>query len=153
VDLSLLMQKVQQDLGEIGIKANLQPVEFSVWRTQIRGDGIPLTAVFYAPDYYGSAQYVQYFAMIDGNPWWKRAGGATDPSVTNPKEADLLKQALAAPDADKDALYEQIGLQMIADKVIMPVVSPNLVLAHSNDITGVRYSACCNLPIDEIARK
>jgi len=153
VDLSLLMQKVQQDLGEIGIKANLQPVEFSVWRTQIRGDGIPLTAVFYAPDYYGSAQYVQYFAMIDGNPWWKRAGGATDPSVTNPKEADLLKQALAAPDADKEALYEQIGMQMIADKVIMPVVSPNLVLAHRNDITGVRYSACCNLPIDEIARK
>lgn len=153
VDLSLLMQKVQQDLGEIGIKANLQPVEFSVWRTQIRGDGIPLTAVFYAPDYYGSAQYVQYFAMIDGNPWWKRAGGPNDPSITNAKSADLLKQALAAAEDQKEALYHDIAMGMIDDKVIMPVVSPNLVLAHGNAISGVRYSACCNLPIDEIARK
>jgi peptide/nickel transport system substrate-binding protein len=153
VDLSLLAQKVQQDIAQIGVKANLMPVEFSVWRTHIRGDGIPLTVVFYAPDYYGSAQYVQYFAMIEGTPWWKRAGGENDPSVTNPKEADLLKQALASPESGKEALYHQIGLEMIADKIILPVVSPNLVLAHGKAVTGVRYSACCNLPIDEISRQ
>src|SRR3546814_1459464 len=27
---------------------------------------IPLTAVFYAPDYYGSGQYAQYFGMTEG---------------------------------------------------------------------------------------
>lgn len=153
VDLSLMMQKVQQDLAQIGVRAQLTPVEFSVWRTHISGDGIPMTAVFYAPDYYGSAQYVQYFAMIEGTPWWKRAGGANDPSVTNPREADLLKQALASPESGKEAIYHQLGLEMISDKVILPVVSPNLVLAHGNSITGVRYSACCNLPIDEISRR
>jgi len=153
VDLSLMMQKVQQDLAQISVKANLQPVEFSVWRTHISGDGIPLTAVFYAPDYYGSAQYVQYFAMSEGSPWWKRAGGANDSSITNTKEGELLTQALASPESAKEGIYHQIAMEMIGDKIILPVVSPNLVLAHGKSIGGVRYSACCNLPIDEITRQ
>ncbi len=152
VDLSLLMQKVQQDLQQIGIETKLTPVEFSVWRTQISGDGIPLTAVFYAPDYYGSGQYVQYFSMMEGTPWWKRAGGERDPSIANAKETELFQKALAASEDQKQDLYHQIALEMIGDMIILPVVSPELVLAHGKDIAGVRYSACCNLPIDEISR-
>ncbi|MFX8508337.1 hypothetical protein ABTL86_19690, partial [Acinetobacter baumannii] len=76
VDLSQMMQKVQQDLAKVNIKAKLQPLTFTVWREAVSGDGVPLTAVFYAPDYYGSAQYVQYFAMMQGSPWAKRAGAA-----------------------------------------------------------------------------
>lgn len=152
VDLSLLMQKVQQDLAQVNIKVGLTPLEFSVWRDHVRGDGIPLTAVFYAPDYFGSAQYVQYFAMMEGTPWWKRAGGENDPSVTNAREAELLKQALAAPEGEKDKLFHDIAMEMISDRVIIPLVSPNVVLAHGTSIKGVRYSACCNLPLDEITR-
>lgn len=153
VDLSLLIQKVQQDLAKINIKLKLTPVEFSVWRDQVRGDGIPLTTVFYAPDYYGSAQYVQYFGMIEGTPWWKRAGGAKDPSVTNAKTAELLKKVLAAGDAEKPALYKEIAGTMIDDRIIIPVVSPNLVLARSKSVTGLRYSACCNLLLNELGRQ
>lgn len=153
VDLSLLMQKVQQDLAQVNIKVGLTPLEFSVWRDHVRGDGIPLTAVFYAPDYFGSAQYVQYFAMMEGTPWWKRAGGEKDPTVTNAREAGLLKQALAAPEAAKDKLYHEIAMEMINDRVIIPLVSPNVVLAHAKSVKGVRYSACCNLPLDEITRE
>jgi len=152
VDLSLLMQKVQQDLAKVNIKVSLTPLEFSVWRTHVRGDGIPLTAVFYAPDYFGSAQYIQYFAMSEGTPWWKRAGGANDASITNAKEADLLKQALAAPEGEKDKFFHDIAMEMIGDRVIIPLVSPNVVLAYSKSVKGVRYSACCNLPLDEISR-
>ena len=153
VDLSLLMQKVQQDLAQVNIKVGLTPLEFSVWRDHVRGDGIPLTAVFYAPDYFGSAQYIQYFSMMEGTPWWKRAGGAKDASVTNAKEGDLLKQALAAPEAEKDKFYHDIAMEMISDRVIIPLVSPNVVLAHAKSVKGVRYSACCNLPLDEITRE
>ena len=58
----------QQDLSKINVKLNLQPVTFSAWREQVSGNGIPVTTVFYAPDYYGSAQYVEYFAMMPGSP-------------------------------------------------------------------------------------
>ena len=115
----------QQDLAQVNIKVGLTPLEFSVWRDHVRGDGIPLTAVFYAPDYFGSAQYIQYFAMSDGTPWWKRAGGANDPSITNAREADLLKQALAASEVDKDKFFHDIAMEMINDRVIIPLVSPN----------------------------
>lgn len=153
VDFSLLAQKVQQDLARVNVKMSLTPVEFSVWRDHVSGDGIPLTIVFYAPDYFGSAQYVQYFGMQEGSPWWKRAGGKNDPSITNAKTGELLQKVMAAPEAEKEALYHEIALTMIDDHVIIPVVSPDLVLAHSKSVTGVRYSACCNLPIDEIARQ
>ncbi len=152
VDFNLMMQKVQQDLAKVNIKVSLQPLTFSVWREQVNGDGIPLTAVFYAPDYYGSAQYVQYFAMMDGTAWSRRAGAANDPSVLNPREADLLKQALASGGDTMEKLYEELGMEMIKDRVIFPLVSPDLVLAHLKDVKGVRYSACCNLPLSEISR-
>ncbi len=152
VDLSQMMQKVQQDLAKVNIKAKLQPLTFTVWREQVSGDGIPLTAVFYAPDYYGSAQYVQYFAMIQGGPWAKRAGAANAPDIINPREGDLLKQALAAPADQQNKLYRDLALEMIKDKIIIPVVSPDMIMAHGKAIKGVRYSACCNLPLDEISR-
>ena len=152
VDFNLMMQKVQQDLAKVNIKVNLQPLTFSVWREQINGDGIPMTAVFYAPDYYGSAQYVQYFAMMETTAWARRAGAATDPSVVNPREAELLKQALASGGEAMEQAYHQIGLEMIKERVIFPLVSPDLVLAHLKDVKGVRYSACCNLPLAEISR-
>jgi peptide/nickel transport system substrate-binding protein len=48
--------------------------------------------------------------------------------------------------------YHEIGMEMIKDRVIFPLVSPDLVLAHLKDVKGVRYSACCNLPLAEISR-
>jgi peptide/nickel transport system substrate-binding protein len=150
VDLSLLSQKIQQDLAKINIKMNLTPLEFSVWRDHVRGEGIPITTSFYAPDYYGSAQYVQFFGMIEGQPWWNRAGGKNDASITNPKTAELLKKALAATEADKPGVYTEIAQSMIDDHIIIPVVSPNLVLAHAKKVTGLRYSACCNLLLSEL---
>ncbi len=42
---------------------------------------------------------------------------------------------------------------MIKDRIIVPVVSPKLVLAYRSNVEGVRYSACCNLPLAEISLK
>ena len=153
VDLSLLAQKIQQDLAKVGIKVNLTPQEFSVWRDHVRGDGIPLTVSFYAPDYYGSAQYLQFFGMMEGTPWFNRAGGKNDPSILNPQTAELLKKALASGGDDKEKAYHELAMGMIDDRIIIPVVSPNLVLASSKKVTGLRYSACCNLLMDELSRQ
>jgi peptide/nickel transport system substrate-binding protein len=153
VDFSTMMQKVQQDLAKVGIETTLQPVTFSVWRDHISGDGIPLTAVYYAPDYFGSGQYAQYFAMTGDTSWSKRAGTGRDPSVINPNEADLLAKALASGGEEQVKLYHELAQQMIDDRIIFPLASPKLVLAHRSDIEGVRYSACCNLPLAEISRK
>jgi peptide/nickel transport system substrate-binding protein len=153
VDISLMMQKVQQDLSRIGVTVNLTPTTFAVWREEVAGDGLLMTAVYYAPDYFGSAQYVQYFSMIEGNSWAKRAGAGKVEGVANPKEAELFKQAMAASGEAMDAAYKAIALEMINDKIIIPLVSPDLVLASRKDVKGVRYSACCNLALDQLSRE
>ena len=60
---------------------------------------------------------------------------------------------MASPPAEAEALYNQLGQGMISDRVIVPVVSPDVILAYGKDIDGVRYSACCNLKLDDIVRK
>ena len=153
VDLSILMQKVQQDLAAVGVKLELMPLTFAVWRERLLGDGIPVTTAFYAPDYYGSAQYVQFFGIYEGTPWSKRSHIAQNaPDMLNPREPMLLAEALAAPADQQEAAFGAVALEMIGDRVIIPVVSPDMILAHRKDITGVRYSACCNLPLAEIKR-
>lgn len=151
VDLTLLMQKVQQDLSRVGVKVNIQPVANAVWRERVVNPGVPLGARFYAPDYFGSAQYVQFFGMIPGTYWEKNASqGKVD--LVNKRELELFEQALAASGDKMEELYREVALQMIDDRIIIPVVSPSLVLAYRSDVKGVRYSVCCNLPLAEISR-
>jgi peptide/nickel transport system substrate-binding protein len=90
--------------------------------------------------------------MSGDSAWSKRAGAEKDPSIVNAKEGELLQQALAAGSEDAEKLFHQIGLEMISDRIIIPITSPKLVLAYRNDVKGVRYSACCNLPLAEISR-
>ena len=152
VDLTLLMQKVQQDLARVNVTVNMQPVANAVWRERVVNPGVSLGARFYAPDYFGSAQYVQFFGMIPGTYWEKNASqGKVD--LVNKREVELFEQALAASGEEMENLYREVALEMINDRIIVPVVSPNLVLAYRSDMKGVRYSACCNLPLAEISRE
>ncbi|KGF69471.1 ABC transporter substrate-binding protein [Hoeflea sp. BAL378] len=150
VDYTLMMQKIQQDLAEINIELELAPVEFSVWREKVNGDGIPMTAVFFAPDYYGSSQYAQYFAMMDGTVWYKRAGGAADPALANPETPKMLADALAAPSDKSAELFEKLAAVMANDHIILPILSPEAVFAFRKGISGLRFSACCNMVLADI---
>jgi peptide/nickel transport system substrate-binding protein len=152
VDLNIMMQKLQQDFAAIGVTIDLQPQTYAVWRDQLNGVGVPVTAIYWAPDFYGSSAYVGYFGMVPGAAWSNRAGQKDAPAI-NEAEAELFKAALAAPASEAETAFNKVALEMIKDKIIIPLVSPNLVLAHRADIGGVRYSACCNLPLNEIVRK
>jgi peptide/nickel transport system substrate-binding protein len=152
VDFSLIMQKIQQDLAKVGITVELSPVPFANWREAANGDHIPLTAVFFAPDFFGTSQYVDVFGLSEGSVWAKRAGGEMDPSIINAQTSKLREQALAAATPEEaQKLWFEAGDQMAKARIIIPMVSPDLILAHSPSIKGVRYSACCNLPLAEIS--
>lgn len=153
VDLNFMMQKVQQDLERVGVELELKPMTYAVWRDELGAGKLPITAIYYAPDYFGSAQYVGYFGMMPGTSWFRRASHGNEELVANPKEAELYAKALGKTGEANAEAYHALALEMIKDNIIIPMVSPNLVLAHRKDIAGVRYSACCNLPIAEITRK
>ena len=143
VDFDTMMAKVQQDLSAVGIELELEPVEFAQWVEQITGDGIPFTAVYFAPDHIDSSQYVQYFGMIEGTSWQGRSGCRAQRRPSS----NCSPTRWPRPVPTKTDLYNQLGQAMIDDLVIFPLVNPGLVLAYASDITGVRYSACCNLEL------
>ncbi|MEO6124866.1 MAG: ABC transporter substrate-binding protein [Ilumatobacteraceae bacterium] len=148
IDFSTAMQQVQTDLKKVGINLELNPVEIAVWADKIGKDGIPVTMLYFAPDHTDSSQYVQYFSMAEGTQWqgWTKS----DP---NPEEATVLAQAFATQDAtERASLYKQLGQMMIDDQVIIPIVNPDLFLASRSDITGMAYSACCNLDLSKLGR-
>ncbi len=148
VDFDLMMQKLQQDLKKVKIDLKLTPVEFPQWADKMGAQGIPVTAVYFAPDHSDSSQYVQYFGMIPDSSWAGRAGGGkAGKPIDNPKESDLLKAALGASGDAKTKAYTDLGQEMINDSIIFPIVNPQLVLASAADITGMHYSACCNLDL------
>ena len=151
VDLSIMMQKVQQDLSRVGVELQLEPVTFAVWRERIDGEGIPMTAVYFAPDYYGSGQYAGYFGMVPGSPWFGRAGGDRAEGLANPEMEALMEEIRTAPPEEAAALYHAMAEQMIADRVIIPLINPRLVLAYREGLEGVRYAVCCNLPLEELS--
>ena len=148
VDFDTMMQKVQQDLKEIGVELQLLPVEFPQWIDRINAEGIPVTAVYFAPDHTDSSQYVLYFGEVEGGSWANRAGGGESGTpLNNPIEDDLLAQALAADSSTIEGLYTQLGQAMMDDNVIVPLVNPQLVQAYASDITNMHNSACCNLEL------
>lgn len=154
VDMSLMMQKVQQDLAKVGIKVNLSPMPLANWRDVVNGDGTPLTAVFYAPDFFGTSQYVDYFGLAPGSVWAKRAGGERDTSFLNNEINGIRDAALAAKSPEEaEAEWFKTGEIMANTRIMLPMVSPDLILAYRDTVEGVRFSICCNLPLSEISLK
>ncbi len=154
VDFDLMMQKLQQDLKKVNIDLKLTPVEFPQWVDKINKQGIPVTAVYFAPDHSDSSQYVQYFGMIPDSSWAGRAGGgAAGKPINNPAEVTGLAAALAASGDAKTKAYTDLGQAMVDDAIIVPIVNPQLVLASASDITGMHYSACCNLDLSLLGVK
>ena len=154
VDFDLMMQKLKQDLAKVKIDLKLTPVEFPQWSEKIGAQGIPVTAVYFAPDHSDSSQYVQYFGMIPDSSWAARAGGGkAGKPIDNAKESTLLTTALAAAGDAKTKAYTELGQAMVDDLVILPIVNPKLVLAYASDVTGMHYSACCNLDLALVGLK
>jgi peptide/nickel transport system substrate-binding protein len=146
-----MMQKIQQDLDQVGIELELTPMPITEWGERIGAEGIPFTALYFAPDHTDPSQYVQWFGMIpDATFAYWAGGGEQGEPIVNQEEADLLAEALASTGDAKEQAYTAVGQEMIEDAVIMPIVNPQLVLASASDITGMHYSACCNLDLGRL---
>ena len=151
VEFTFAMQKIQQDLAKVGIKLDLKPVEFSAWRERVNGDHIPVTMVNYAPDFFGTSQYVQAFGLSEGTLWYRRVGVDKAPEIVIPENMKLMEQALAAKPEEAEKLWFQIGENIKNANVILPMISPNVIFAYNNKVKGLRNSACCVVPIYEVS--
>ena len=151
-DIATMMQKIQQDLAKVNVKLNLNPLTFSVWVDQTQAGKTPVWAGYFAPDYVGTGDYLKYFGLLPGT--FVAVGSGLDkmPEGLNKSEADLFKQALAAPADKSDDLFHKTALAMIDDKVVFPLMSPDVLIVRNKEVQGVVYSPLCNLLLPELHR-
>ena len=83
--------------------------------------------LYWAPDYYGTAQYFNYFGLIPGSSWSQlSAPSPTAKPVINQTETSMFNKALAASSAqaERDQFFNLAGQQMIKDAVDRAAVQP-----------------------------
>ncbi|MDQ2068201.1 ABC transporter substrate-binding protein [Xinfangfangia sp. CPCC 101601] len=150
VDFPMMMQKIQMDLAKIGVQLELEPLEFPIWRERVNGDGIPMTAVFFVPDFYGSSQYFLYFGMIDGTIWHSRAGAGGIEELARPQAQAIIDRALGGGAEESAAAFAELSQMMIDDKIILPLVAPDTILVSNPKLEGTRISSCCNIVLQDL---
>ncbi|MEX2229027.1 MAG: ABC transporter substrate-binding protein [Dehalococcoidia bacterium] len=141
VDFSTMLQKLQNDLARVNITLELQPSDPAVLADLRSKGGYPLSASYFAPDHTDTLNYPKFFGMIPGSFFNNRFK-----VPVNQAEADAVDEALRTVDeAQRTRLLEQVGLEMINDSYIFPLVNPDLVLAYRKGIAGMHYSAVSSL--------
>jgi peptide/nickel transport system substrate-binding protein len=94
---------------------------------------------------------VNYFGLAPDSTWAKRAGAATDPSFVINDTKPMLAEALKSAPDKAAKIYFDIGEKIKAQNVIIPMISPNTILAYGSKVHGVRNSPSSNVPLYEIS--
>ena len=116
--------KVQQDLDKVGVKLDLEPVEFArVGRADHCARASPSRPCTSPPTTPTRSQYVQYFGMITGL-LVARAGGG-DERADHQRAGGAVRAGAGRRRATpRPMLYTQLGQPMIDDTIIFPLVNP-----------------------------
>lgn len=61
----IVAAKIQQDLAEVGITANLKPLEQSVYLSEMRAQKLPMAFGGWTPDYLDVTMWTDYFGLGD----------------------------------------------------------------------------------------
>ena len=152
VDFATLAQKVQQDLAKVNVKVNLVPETFSVWQQQNADGKIGGTLGYWAPDYFGTSDYIKYFGLIPGTFVATASGLEKMPEGLNKRELELFHAALSAKGEDAIKLFHDAAVEMVNDKISIPLFTPDIVIVKAKDLQGVHYNVIANLILPDLHR-
>lgn len=100
IQASLIAAKVQADLSEVGITANLRPVPSTQEATDFRAGKLEAAMHFWGADYIGWTDFLPVFAP-GGHVAAPRQGWTPEFSPEAKKIADLAKESVTTLDAGK----------------------------------------------------
>jgi peptide/nickel transport system substrate-binding protein len=125
-----LAAKVQADLAAVGIKATLEPKEFSVVVPEYRSGKVPMIIAEWTPDF------------LDPDPWadaFYRKGGPATKRVAydNPRVNELIATAKKEMDPKRRAgLYQEIQRIALEDVPYVPLAQPKVYVGLNPAIKG-----------------
>ncbi|MFJ9567551.1 ABC transporter substrate-binding protein [Streptomyces fuscichromogenes] len=148
VNFTTMFQSIQQGMKKAGVDLKLNPLDYTAWADKFGNGGLPLTAVYFAPDHPDTVQYFQYFSRAKGAPWIAASGLKADT-----RQTDLMVKSLSQTGAARAKTYAALGQSMIDDSIILPVLNPQVVLASGKNVVGDNYHVTRNIDLRQLKFK
>jgi peptide/nickel transport system substrate-binding protein len=135
-EFSVVAQKVQADLANVGIKAELVPEEFQTSLDAYRGGKQAFSLWLWNPDYYDTLDYVEF---LPGRVVGLRANW-TDQNADQ-EILDLRDKVLVETDpAVRSDLFGQIQLYEQQNGPFAPLFQPGVHFAYKAALNGFAYN-------------
>jgi peptide/nickel transport system substrate-binding protein len=135
-DFSVVAQKVQSDLAEVGITVKLVPQEFQASLTAYRTGKQGFSLWLWNPDYYDTLDYVEFLpsGVVGNRANWTDANAE--------QEIIALRDAVKVEtDPQKrDELFRQIQLYEQENGPFTPLFQPGVHFAYNADLKGFSYN-------------
>ena len=125
--------KIKSDLAEAGITVNLNPMEQTVYLTEMRAQKLPFCFGGWTPDYIDPIMWIEGFAFPD-------LGIGKRMLYNNPTAAELGKQIVATADAEtRIDLINQLEAVWLEDAAFTVLYQTQSISALRSDIKGFSY--------------
>ncbi|HET7093141.1 MAG TPA: ABC transporter substrate-binding protein [Thermomicrobiales bacterium] len=150
VQANVLAQKVQSDLGEVGMNLTLDGLPSSTALQKYRDGKDQIGTWSWAADYPDASDFLVY---LPGRTVGKRAGWPADASPEAEALVKLGEQAeTTVDDAKRVDLYQQVerGLQKIGPYA--PLFQPAVPYAFRSDLSGVTFNSVWGVDLFAVAR-
>ncbi len=148
VDFSLIAQKMQEDLGKIGIKLNLKPEEIGLFLDRMRSSKMPVAISMWGPDYPDPQSQM---AFLPGGPPAKNYAGwqaGADPAL----EA-LGQQAAQELDVDKRVeILGQIQDKLVNEGPYVVYAQPTRYYGSTPQVGGVKTDPVFMLDLNALTK-
>jgi peptide/nickel transport system substrate-binding protein len=148
VKFETMAQKMQADLAQINITADLDPKTIQVWLDEYRAGKQPMTLSLWSPDYNDPSDYLTFFP---GQKLALRAGwkAGADPEM----EALAAKAKVELNEATRLSYYQQAQKLLNERGPYAPFLQPTQVLGYRSNITGVSFNPVWVVTFNETAKK
>jgi peptide/nickel transport system substrate-binding protein len=148
LSFGVIAQKVQSDLGKIGIKVNLAGKPIATSLANYRAGTEQLGLWLWGPDYPDPNDYLVF---LPGQLVGLRAGWAAGSDA--PLEALGRKAGSTADPVARGKLFQQVQTQLNQRGPFFPLFQPGQVVASSKNLTGVVYNAQFQLDVSTVGSK
>lgn len=137
--------KIKSDLAEVGITLNLNPMEQSVYLSEMRAQKLPMAQGGWTPDYLDVTMWTDYYALGDRSVAFRM-------QYANPAARDLALTIRTTTDpAVRVKAVQDLTDILIADMPYTMLWQSQAIHAHSAKITGYMFHPVWLLDFWELA--
>ncbi len=135
-DFGIVAQKVQADLAEVGIKANLVPQEFQVSLDAYRSGRQGFSLWLWNPDYQDTLNYAEFLpaGKVGNRANWTDANA--DPEILALRDAVKVETDAAR----RSELFREIQFYEMESGPFVPLFQPGVHFAFRSDLQGFNYN-------------